>query len=194
MEAATRVQIEQFVPAGARILDVGVGMSWLSEPLDQYERHGIDITLDFLEKARAKGINAIYSRIEGMPYVDATFDAVVTTDVLEHVFDLSNCTRQILRVLKPGGVLIIRVPLKEDLDVYLREDLPYEFVHMRSFDAASLRLHFSKYLAWRMWPIRRSHTRARLPAHQKGFLDRANPAYATLRRVNWLTVGVHSGF
>ena len=54
-----------------------------------------------------------------MPYEDGFFDAIVACDVLEHVIDLNECCRQILRVLKPGGVLIVRVPFKEDLSPYL---------------------------------------------------------------------------
>ncbi len=38
----------------------------------------------------------------------------------------------------------MRVPFKEDLGVYLQDDLPYEFIHLRNFDEASLRLHFQK--------------------------------------------------
>jgi hypothetical protein len=38
----------------------------------------------------------------------------------------------------------VRVPFKEDLEVYLREDLSYEFIHLRNFDEASLRLYFQK--------------------------------------------------
>ena len=32
------------------------------------------------------------------------------------------------------------MPYKDDLDAYLDEDLPYEFIHLRSFDLAELRL------------------------------------------------------
>lgn len=189
METATQSMIEKYVPVGAKILDVGVGLGRVLAPLTQYDRHGIDISMDYLKQARAKGIAAIYSRIEDMPYKDETFDAVVTTDVLEHVFDLAACTRQLLRVLKPGGLLILRVPFKEDLDVYLREDLDYEFVHMRTFDAASLRLHFSKIFGMEYLEHQEiAHYMQGSPRIKLRFLDRANPIYGVLRKVNWLAV------
>lgn len=144
LERSTRTLVERYAPAGSRVLDVGVGLGRLLGPLAQYERCGIDISFDYLKRARETGIEVAFSRIEDMPYADESFDLVMVTDVLEHVFDLHHCTREILRVLKPGGALVIRVPYKEDLEVYLSEDLPYEFIHLRAFDEASLRLHFSK--------------------------------------------------
>ncbi|MFX8075194.1 class I SAM-dependent methyltransferase, partial [Acinetobacter baumannii] len=79
---------------------------------------GIDISLDYLRRAREAGISVCFSRIEDMPYKDGFFDAIVCTDVLEHVLDLNYCTAQILRVLRPGGVLILRVPHNDLLEVY----------------------------------------------------------------------------
>lgn len=146
LEDSTRDLINKHVLPGAKILDVGVGLGRVIGPLEHFEKYGIDISHDYLLKARDKGINVCLSKIEDMPYHDALFDAVIVCDVLEHVFDLNASCKNILRVLKPGGVLIVRVPFKEDLDVYLRDDLPYEYIHLRSFDAASLRLLFSKVL------------------------------------------------
>lgn len=144
LEASTRVLIEKYVPAEARVLDVGVGLGRVMGQLPQYQRYGIDISLDYLKVAKGKGIEVAFSRIEDMPYNSDAFDAVVTCDVLEHVIEFDACVKQILRVLKPGGHLIIRVPYKEDLKVYLQEGLPYEFIHLRNFDEHSIRLYLEK--------------------------------------------------
>ena len=144
LEASTREFVRKYVPAGSKILDVGVGLGRLLEPLTEYDRYGVDISLDYLQAAKQRGINVALSKIEELPYSDGFFDAIVTCDVLEHVFDLNYCSEKILSCLKPGGILIVRVPYKEDLNVYLNKDLPYEFIHMRNFDEASLRLHFEK--------------------------------------------------
>jgi SAM-dependent methyltransferase len=146
LETSTRALIVKHVAPRGRILDVGVGLGRLLGPLTNYERHGIDISLDYLNISRDKGIEVAFARIEDMPYPHGFFDAVAVTDVLEHVLDLNACCRRIIDVLRPGGMLIVRVPFKEDLDVYLREDLDYEFIHLRNFDEASLRLLFVKIL------------------------------------------------
>lgn len=147
LEASTREYIQRHVTEGSRILDVGVGLGRLLEPLTEYQRYGVDISLDYLSIARRRGIEVALAKIEDLPYKVGFFDAIVVCDVLEHVIDLNYCCEKILSCLRPGGVLIVRVPFKEDLGVYLKEDLPYEFIHLRSFDEASLRLHFQKIFA-----------------------------------------------
>ena len=144
LEASTRTYIQRHVSKGSRILDVGVGLGRLLEPLTEYKRYGVDISLDYLAIAKRRGIEVALAKIEELPYQAGFFDAIVVCDVLEHVFDLNYCCEKILACLRPGGVLIVRVPFKEDLGVYLKEDLPYEFIHLRNFDEASLRLHFQK--------------------------------------------------
>lgn len=146
LENSTRILIEKYVAVGSKILDVGVGLGRVLGALEGFERYGIDISPEYLSIARQKGIDVCQSKIEDMPYHDCTFDAVIVCDVLEHVLDINYCCRQIIRVLRPGGFLIVRVPFKEDLEVYLRDDLPYEFIHLRAFDDASLRLLFGKIL------------------------------------------------
>ncbi len=144
LEQSTRSLIENYVPSNATILDAGVGLGRLIEPLDAYQRYGVDISLKYLQKSREHGIEVSYCRIEQLPYHDSSFDAVIACDVLEHVLDLNRSTEEMLRVLKPGGLLVLRVPYKEDLDVYLRDDLDYKFIHLRNFDFPSLKLHFCK--------------------------------------------------
>lgn len=144
LEASTRAYIQRHVVKGSRILDIGVGLGRLLEPLTEYERYGVDISLEYLAIAKRRGIEVALAKIEELPYQVGFFDAIVVCDVLEHVFDLNYCCERILSCLRPGGLLIVRVPFKEDLGVYLKEDLPYEFIHLRNFDEASLRLHFQK--------------------------------------------------
>lgn len=144
LEENTRAHIKRHVTPGSRILDIGVGLGRVLEPLTEYKRYGIDISLDYLKQARARGIEVAMAKIEDLPFQDGFFDAIVTCDVLEHVLDLNLCCRRIIASLRPGGTLILRVPYKEDLSVYLRDDLPYEYIHLRNFDEASLRLLFGK--------------------------------------------------
>lgn len=144
LEDETIVQISPFIQDGDKILDIGVGLGRLLSKIDKdVRKYGVDISLSYLKEAKKKGIEVIKSKIEELPYLDDTFDVIITTDVLEHVFDLNLCVRQIKRVLKPGGLVLVRVPNEEDLAVYLEYE-EYKYVHIRNFDKSSLGLLFKK--------------------------------------------------
>merc|ERR1719499_1992516 len=74
---------------------------------------GIDIAKNSLEAARKNAesrgvtsVNYMEGRAEALDFPDASFDAVLISDVLEHLFDLQLTFSEIRRVLKPGGVLL----------------------------------------------------------------------------------------
>jgi SAM-dependent methyltransferase len=48
--------------------------------------------------------------ITGLTFADGSFDLVITSDVMEHVYDYQRAFSEILRVLKPGGVHIFSIP------------------------------------------------------------------------------------
>ncbi|MCO6430268.1 MAG: methyltransferase domain-containing protein [Deltaproteobacteria bacterium] len=142
IEAGTVKLIERH-SQGGKILDVGVGTGRLLSRLSSgYEKFGVDISSAYLGLAAKQGINVCKAFVEELPYHDNFFDTVVTTDVLEHVLDLNTAVKEILRVLKPSGILIVRVPYRESLRPYLNSN--YKFVHLRNFDEDSLTLFFEK--------------------------------------------------
>jgi GT2 family glycosyltransferase/ubiquinone/menaquinone biosynthesis C-methylase UbiE/glycosyltransferase involved in cell wall biosynthesis len=54
--------------------------------------------------------------VERLSFADASFDLVVSNDVLEHVDDPQRAAAEMLRVLRPGGVLLMTVPFHTALD------------------------------------------------------------------------------
>lgn len=62
---------------------------------------------------------------EALPFIDASFDAVISIAVLEHVKDPFLCAKEIERVLKPGGVLMCCVPFLQPLHGY-----PHHYYNM----------------------------------------------------------------
>ncbi|HEY5603518.1 MAG TPA: class I SAM-dependent methyltransferase [Gammaproteobacteria bacterium] len=143
-EESTIDLINKYIKQGDKLLDVGVGLGRLLENYPQYDRYGIDISTSYLSISKRRGIDVCYSKIEDMPYKDCQFDIVVCTDVLEHVFNLYDACQKIISTVKKGGVLIVRVPYKEDLSNYLNPEYPYEYVHLRNFDEYSLQMLFEK--------------------------------------------------
>ena len=60
--------------------------------------------------AHLPDISLARANIYQQPYPDATFDAAILSEILEHVDDDVRGLREVFRVLKPGGVVAITVP------------------------------------------------------------------------------------
>ena len=131
----------RYVTADDVILDAGCGMGDLMLRFPDHSIWGIDISSEYLAIAQQRGLNVRKARVEKIPWARDTFDAVFATDILEHVLDLNRAVREILRVLKPTGVLIVRTPNEEALAY---DTTPYEFVHLRRFDRPTFYLLFQK--------------------------------------------------
>jgi SAM-dependent methyltransferase len=101
------------LPMGARILDLGCAFGFGTRLLEsRYETYGHDLSVDYIERARRSSTRSTFTcgPADDVPYPDAYFDAVLALDVLEHVPDAERVVREILRVLRPGGQLIVSVP------------------------------------------------------------------------------------
>jgi SAM-dependent methyltransferase len=74
---------------------------------------GCDIAERILETARATAAQVglepelVRANVESLPFEDASFDLVLSTQVLEHVLDPPAAVRELARVLEPGGTLLL---------------------------------------------------------------------------------------
>lgn len=94
------------------ILDAGCGPGAMLPTLKKYgEAVGVDISNDALKYAKKRG-KVMLGDITKLDFKDNTFDLVICMDVLYHMWvkDETQALREFYRVLKEGGVLIIREP------------------------------------------------------------------------------------
>ena len=101
-------------PNKGRLLDVGCGVGTISLELQKrgFDVYGLDFSSVAIEKAREKGINAMKCDVDkdGIPFEDNCFDVVWAGDVVEHVFDPVFLLKEMSRVLKPTGKVLITTP------------------------------------------------------------------------------------
>lgn len=110
---------------GVRLLDVGCGGGLVAEALADLGCRvvGVDPSRSSIETARRHtwdGIRYAVGRGEELPFASGRFDAVVCSEVLEHVEDPDAVIAESTRVLRPGGVFVYSGPNRTRLmDLFL---------------------------------------------------------------------------
>jgi|GEM_PF-276059 len=102
--------VERTTPKGARLLDIGAGTGWQAR---HFADAGYDVTaIDMPSSVYLH--DRVFPIVEydghRIPAGDATFDAIYSSNVLEHIAHADAFQREIRRVLKPGGVVVHVVP------------------------------------------------------------------------------------
>jgi SAM-dependent methyltransferase len=108
-----RERLEAARPEAA--LDAGCGLGVYLPLLASFgaEVVGADIIHDHLRQIpAAKSIRRVCSALEAAAFHSAAFDFVICIETLEHVRDDERTLRELRRVMKPGGTLILSVPYK----------------------------------------------------------------------------------
>lgn len=97
-----------------RVLDAGCGTGAILQRLGNPDRNvGIDLAAEAIAFCRKRGLNNVQQGdICQLPFEDASFDAVICSSVLYHqwVKDVAVAIREMRRVLRPNGLLLINVP------------------------------------------------------------------------------------
>jgi SAM-dependent methyltransferase len=110
LRAAEIKKVIQYFPPLARVLEVGAGTGRQAMELAKrgYSVEAIEIPASNYAEARLFNITDFDGR--QIPFPDASFDVVFSSNVLEHVPDLAQMHREIRRVLKPDGYAIHVLP------------------------------------------------------------------------------------
>lgn len=96
------------------ILDAGCGTGAILEQLGHQEKNiGVDLAPEAISLCHRRGLNNVQQAdISALPFADASFDAVICSSVLYHewVKDVAGALRELHRVLRPGGLLLVNLP------------------------------------------------------------------------------------
>lgn len=97
-----------------KVLDLGCGNGELSKKIKELtgaEVYGVDFYPERYNLAIEKGINVKdFDLNKGIPFEDSFFDMVFAGEIIEHVFNPDFFLREINRVLKKGGILVLTTP------------------------------------------------------------------------------------
>lgn len=160
--------IAGFVPRSGiqRVLDAGAGSGWLSEILSErgLDVHSLDLGFDSIKRASqrirlkssygthgetviqeagktGKSVCFTLGDIYRLPYGDGSFDAVVASEIIEHLGSPEKAFHEIYRVLQPKGFLIVSTPYNEIIEhtlcIHCNEKTPVN-AHLHSFDESSM--------------------------------------------------------
>ncbi|HEX6243181.1 MAG TPA: class I SAM-dependent methyltransferase [Polyangiales bacterium] len=132
--------------AGKRVLEAGCGTGLVLDRLSRVasEAHGFDLSPGMVAKARARGLSVSLGSVTAVPFRSNSFDFVCSFKVLAHVPEIELALRELTRVTKPGGTLVLEFynpwslrylakrlagpqPISEgrtEADVYTRWDAP----------------------------------------------------------------------
>ncbi len=109
--ALRAAKLQPHVQAGDVVFELGVGAGWNLGRLHCARRIGCDTSGFLAERVRALGIEFV-GDLAAVP--DATAHVAICHHALEHFLEPAEALRQMARVLKPGGKLILHVPWERE--------------------------------------------------------------------------------
>jgi SAM-dependent methyltransferase len=140
---------------GDRLLDAGCGEGrHCFGALERGARVvGLDLDRECLKRAarplrsRAASLGSLGAMIHGdtfhLPFADESFDAVICSEVMEHVHDYRGAARELARVTRPRGRVAVTIPTATSEHLYLRAGDDYfetQGGHIRIFRPRELAL------------------------------------------------------
>lgn len=142
-------------------LDIGCNQGFFTEFLRNlgFDSYGIDIGESHIDFAKKNGKSS-YSigSAEKIPFEDNRFDVIILLATLEHIRDRATALKEINRVLKPNGTLIVTIPntwsyffIRSFLTFAVRGMKPWKNVHYQQnyFYWEHLLNNFLKVIDWR---------------------------------------------
>lgn len=135
-----------------RIFENGCGLGMYLSRLAKSARQavGLDIELDRAFAAHQMTDQILCGAGEALPFPDNTFDLVLSNEVLEHVQDDRKAVEEIVRILQPGGRLVLFAPNRgypfETHGVYWRGKYHFGNIPLVNYLPSALRNRFAPHV------------------------------------------------
>ena len=137
--------------SGDRVLDMGCGSGWLAHLCRQAGASVVagDIALAGVAGARRRFPEAAAYAVTDVyhtGFASASFDAAVLSEVVEHLEDPQAGVREMARLVRPGGRVLVTVPYRETIVEHLCihcNRLTPANAHLHAFDDAGLEAVFA---------------------------------------------------
>lgn len=131
-------ELKRFLPEQPVWLDLGCGhqlfAEWLMAEQNEMVKRSkqlVGIDLDRAGLIRHAGLrDKVEGSLERLPFRDAAFDVVTANMVVEHLPDPGKILKEIVRILKPGGLFIFHTPNYLNFKIYAASLVP-EFLKKR---------------------------------------------------------------
>ncbi len=119
------LKLLEHAPRSLRVLEIGAGGGFtLAKIRAMGFRNlvGSDLTPTTLEAMRGKlgSIDLVAADAESLPFRDASFDLLLSSDVVEHLPDLGRHVAESARILVPGGRYLFKTPNRLVAEAYYR--------------------------------------------------------------------------
>jgi len=101
---------------GLRVLDIGCGKGEFRRLLpEDLHVYGLDVSVSALKEARQFYTTALCGLGEQLPFVDNAFDMALFIESINYVLDPLECLKEMRRVIRPGGRLLMNTQLLNPL-------------------------------------------------------------------------------
>lgn len=100
--------VQSLVATAAQRLEVAPG---LRPRLPIEGTKFVDISEPALAKLRGRGAQVVLGKVTRLPFADSSFDLVCALDIIEHVDDDDGALSEVSRTVKPGGAVLVSMPL-----------------------------------------------------------------------------------
>lgn len=117
------------------VVDLGCGVGYLTFELLSASANGmrvacVDVLPEHVRYVRLRQVEEkkdsilpVLGDAERLPFADGSVEALMGSEVMEHVPDPAACAREIMRVLTPGGLVVLSTPNRQPYEAYNRTRL-----------------------------------------------------------------------